>query len=379
MKRPLLVVAFVAALCAWGGGGAEPEAQTVPPPLELERLPPGPLPGVQVRGDFRVPGRGAVHYARRLIVTGKGPRHMALLIARGSHHELCFTAVVGAPIRRALFTCLERWDRPPMLIRVAAGGKSQKETQWLALVGLVRREVTRVTVMSQVGVRSHPRLSAWRGFPWKAFGTPTAFRYRLPSEVYARNSTGTVQQVDLGWSYGAACGQQLAPRCTARRLRAGSWAAVRDPLARGTAPFIRRKGGLQAKRLTFDHPIVRQLVAGQAFSIARIALWSKCNQDLIGAVVPFRLVRPIDFEGDVPYRQYEASAHTAYLEGVAHLRVERAVSFDVYVDLNRRKVVGIVLGIDDSGMPKPKVDVKIVGELHPAGGPDPGDCGPEGD
>jgi hypothetical protein len=383
MKRTLLLLATIVVLWGFVGSGAnaEPAARVVEPRLELERLPPGPLPGVQVRGDFRIPGRGAVPFAQRLIVTGKGARRTALLIARGSHHELCFTAVVGAPIRRALFTCLERWDRPPMLIRVAAGGKSQKETQWLALVGLVRREVTRVTVMSQVGVRSHPRLDAWRGFPWKAFATPTAFRYRLPSEVYARDQSGTVQDLDLGWSYGAACGQQGGARCTPGRLRAGSWTAVRDPLARGTAPFIQDKGGLRAKRLTFDHPIMRQLVAGQAFSIGRIALWSKCDGGLIGAVVPFRLVRPIDFEGDVPVRDYDANSHTAYLEGVAHLRVETAVSFDIYVDLNLRKVVGIYVAPYRrySGMSKPKVDFKLIGDLRPAGGPDRGNCGEAGD
>jgi hypothetical protein len=381
MKRPLLLVASIAALGGSGGSAnAEPPARTVPPPLELERLPPGPLPGVQVRGDFRVPGRGVVHYARRLIVTGKGPRRAALLIARGSREELCLTALVGAPVRRASFGCFKRWDRPPMLIRVAVGGRSERATEWLALVGLVGREVKRVTVRSQAGgVKSHPRLHVWRGFPWKAFATPTAVRYRLPNEVYARDQSGTVQEVDLGWTYGAACGEQGAPRCTPRRLRAGSWSAVRDPLARGTAPFIRRTGGLRAKRLAFDHSIVRQLVAGQAFSIGRIALWSKCNGDLVGAVLPFRLVRPVDFEGDVPLRRYDANSHTAYLEGVAHLRVERAVSFDIYVDLNRRKVVGIELGIDDSGVPRPKVDMAIVGELRPAGGPDSGNCAELGD
>jgi hypothetical protein len=348
------------------------------PPLELERLSSGALPGVQVGGDFRVPGRGAVHSAKRLIVTGKGARRTALLIARGSRNQLCFTAVVGR-VRRASFTCLERWDRPPMLIRVAAGGESPKYTRWLALVGLVRRDVKRVTVTSQAGARSHPGLRAWRGFPWKAFAKPTAFHYRLPSFVYAIEKQGIVQNIDLGWSYGAACGEQQAPPCTRRRLRAGRWSQVRDPLAKGTAPFIRRKGGFRAKQVVFDHPIVRRLVASQAFSIDRIALWSKCDGGQIGAVVPFRLVRPIDFEGDVPVRDWDAGSHTAYVEGIAHLRLERAVSFHVYVDLNLRKVVGIALGVDHVGAPKPKQEFTLIGELHPAGGPDLGDCGEPGD
>jgi hypothetical protein len=188
-----------------------------------------------------------------------------------------------------------------------------------------------------------------------------------------------VQQIDLGWTYGAACGEQGAPRCTRRRLRSGSWSAVRDPLARGTTSFVRRGGDVRAKRLTFDQRVVRQLVAGQSFSIGRIAEWSKCNRDPIGAIVQFRLVRPVDFDGDVPVHDYDADSHTAYLQGVAHLRVEHAVSFDIAVDLNRRKVVGIAVGIDDDGAPKPKVDFKLVGELHPAGGPDSGNCAEQGD
>jgi hypothetical protein len=324
-----------------------------------------------------------VHYVSRLLVTGKGTRRTALLIARGRHKELCFTAVVGSRIRHASLSCLKRWDRPPMLVRVAVGGRSRKATDWLTLVGLVRREVTRVDVRSQASTWSRPPLRAWRGFPWKAYALPHETRGRFPSDVRARYGSREVQGLDLGWSYGAACGEQGAPRCTRKRLRVGRWAAVRNPLARGTSRFIRRTGAVEAKRIAFVHPVVRQLVAGQPFSIGKIAEWSKCSGDPIGAILPIRLAEPIDFEGDVPYRQFDAPSRVAYLEGVAHLQAKRAIAFDVDVDLNRKKVAGVGPGVHfmepGNGVPRQSVDLKVIGELRPAGGPDTGDCGQQGD
>ena len=371
------MIAVVAGL-VWAGGAS---AQTAPPapPLELERLAPGPLPGTQVRGHFRVPGVGAVRHAQRLLVAGIGARRATLLIARGGRDELCFAAVVGPRVRRALFTCLKRWDRPPLLIRAGVGGRSRARTEWMSLVGLVRSDVGAVVVQSQQGVISHPRLREWPGFPWKAYATPPAFRHRFPSTVWAQDASGAaIQDVDLGWAYGAACGQQGAPPCTPRR-RAGSWSTVRDPITRAQTRFIEGAGGVRAKRLTFDNPIVRTLVAGQAFSIDTVAEWSRCNGRRIGAVVPIRLTKPIVFEGEVPVQANDDTNRSAYLEGVAHLRVENAISFDIYVDLNRRKVVSVGLGIrapDLTGTkpPPPKVDFKLIGPLRPAGGPDSGDC-----
>jgi hypothetical protein len=383
MKLSLLLVAAIGALSGCGGGGADadPAPQDVPPLLGLETLPPGSLPGKQVNGNFRVPGRRSVRYVRELTATGTGIRRTALLIARGSHRELCFTAVIGIRVRRASFSCLQRWDRPPLLLRASVGGRSRAVTQWMAVVGLVRRGVKRVTVESQAGITSRTRLHAWPGFPWKAYATPPAFRYRLPSTVSAWDRSGTVvQEVDLGWAYGAACGEQGAHRCKRRDRRAGPWSAVRDPITRAQAPFIKRAGGRQSKRLAIDHPVVRRLVTNRAFSIGTVALWQKCDGGVIGGLVPIRLANPVDFEGDVPVRQYDASSHTAYLEGVAHLRVERAVSFLIAVDLNREKVVGIDYDpARGSGSLKPKVDMTLIGEMRPAGGPDSGSCGEQGD
>ena len=113
--------------------------------------------------------------------------------------------------------------------------------------------------------------------------------------------------------------------------------AIRDSLEERQSNFVRRRGGRRAKQLAFDHPVLRQLVAGQAFSFEGVAEWSRCNGRRIGAVLRLRLVRPVSFDGQVPVRGNDDTDRAAYLEGIGNLRVEGATNFDVYVDLNRRR------------------------------------------
>lgn len=380
MRRTALI-AVVAGLSVAAMAGAA--APAPPPPLELERLPAGPLPGTQVRGHFRVPGVRATRFARRLIVTGSPTRRLALLIARGKRGELCFSAVAGRRVRRALFTCMKRWDRPPLLVRAGVGGKRQTVEDWMSLAGLVRSEVAQVVVESQQGgdPLERPRLRAWPGFPWKAFATRPASRHHFPNMVWALGQDdGVMQGVDLGWAYGPACGEdRRRPPCTARRRHSGPWSAVRDSLGERQSDFVRRRGAARAKRLAFDHPAVRQLVAGQPFSFHGVAEWSRCNGRRIGAVLEIQLTAPVSFDGEVPVYANDESNRFAYLEGVARLRMQGATSLHVYVDLNRRRVVHIGPGItlpgpDGREPPPPKVELQVLGPLKPAGGPDSGNC-----
>jgi hypothetical protein len=385
MKRTALIAAAVAVLgwVCWAQAASPPGPA---PPLELERLPPGPLPGTQVRGDFRVPGVGKVSSARRLVTTGSGARRTALLVARGRHEELCFTAVAGARVRRALFTCMQPWDRPPLLLRAGVGGRRKPVHHWTSLVGLVRSDVKQVVVESQQGgdPRQRPPLRAWPGFPWKAFGTRPASRHHFPNSVWALDANRiAVQDIDLGWVYGPACGEgRASPPCTARRRHSGPWSEVRDSLAERQSRFVRRGGGGRAKRLAFDHPALRAAVAGQPFSIDGVAEWSTCKGRRLGAVVEVRLSRPVLFEADVPVKEQDDTNRSAYLEGVAHMRIENAISFHVYVDLNRSKVVAIGTGLTPPDLtgrrpPRPRLtEFKLITALQPAGGPNPGKCEP---
>jgi hypothetical protein len=369
--KPLLILAAGVVLLA------APPAVTAP--FELERLPPGPLPGKRIGGQFRVPGPESVRGVRELAVAGRTGTRTALLIARGRQDQLCLAVAVGASVRRATFRCLASLDHPPMLVRVGVGGNSRAKTDWLSVVGLVRREVKRVTLESDRFRNKDAELREWPGFPWKAFAVPPAGEDE-PYTVRARDgSRAVLQRIELSWASNAPC-QETPKGCKTGAERRGRWSEARDPIAEAQGPFTNGKGGSRSKRLATDHPVVRQLIAGQAFSIEPVTLWRRCNGRLNGAVVPIRLSTPVTFEADVPV--HGDSKKTAYTEGVAHLRVEHGVFFRIYVDLNRDKVVGIYPeddGLDgrDGGRPKPNFDIKLLGELRPAGGPDSGNCEPK--
>jgi hypothetical protein len=382
----VLTATLAAALCITGGIAAS--AQTPPPPLVAEVIPPGPLPGKQVHGSFRGAGLRQPPDVRELAVTGGGWRRTTLLIARGVQDQLCYAVKVGARVRKASFTCLASWDHAPMLLRVGIGGSARDLTEWFALVGLVRQDVGKVAFDSQRSftIFRKLRLRSWAGFPWKAFAVTTRRRGDLPTTVLARDESGLpVQEIDLGWVYGSPCEDRHSPtrvvgvktpaKCKGRR-RLRAWSDERDPLGARQAPWIRRGAGARAKRIAFDHPTVRTLVAGQAFSFDAVALWSKCNGGSIGAILEIRLTKPVTFEGDVPVKGHRASSRTAYVEGVMHVKAQGLLSIWVAVDLNRRAVVGIDFYSADFGsateLPKPTIERKIVQDWKPAGGPDSG-------
>jgi hypothetical protein len=113
-------------------------------------------------------------------------------------------------------------------------------------------------------------------------------------------------------------------------------------------------------------------------------LWSKCDRGVIGGVVDIRLTRPVAFEGDVPVRGFDRLSGTAYVEGVAHVKAHGTLLLWVYVDINRRAVVGIDFWPADFSSvekvaPRPVIERRIVRPYRPAGGPDRRRCPPSRD
>ena len=394
----IVVLSLAVALPAAWWANAMPtksSAQQLPPPVTGELLPPGPLPGKQVRGRFGGAGLGHAPDVREIAFTGRGSRRTSLLIARGKRDQLCSAVTVGARARSASFRCLRRWDHPPMLLRVGIGGKARDLTDWFAMIGLVRREVSKVTFESQhFSIRQIP-LQGPATFPWRAFAVMSTQRGNLPVSIRAHDGSGlTIQQFDLGWTYGSPCpdrhslvvpvGEKKERKCRGRR-RLRRWSDVRDPLVSAQARQLNGRIGDRSKALAVDHPTVRSLVAGQPFSIGTLILWSKCDKGRIGAIVQIRLTKPVSFEGDVPIRGFRRGSHSAYVEGIAHVKVQGLVQLWVAVDLNRRAVVGIEFYPADFGDasehpgPQPTIETRIVTPLKPAGGRDTGDCGPSRD
>jgi hypothetical protein len=341
------------------------------PPLEPERLPPGPLPGKAVHGKLG----GQARDVREIASVGAGYRRVRLLIGRGHGDRLCVAGVAGSR-RPGGFRCLARWDHAPLVVRIGVGGRSRAAPSWLSVVGLVRPEVNRVTIETNRFESRSVALQAFPGFPWRVFAVPPAKREDQALHVRALDAAGGVmQRIDTGWAYRSPCMQKKEQECRRPADRRGRWSAARDPFELAQTTFIRHGGGTRSKRLVTAHPVVRRLVTGQPFSFDAVAEWSRCNGRRIGAVVELRLSRPVDFEGDIPV---EGNAiKTAYKEGTAHLRVTGFVIWRVYVDLNRGKVVGIYPEDDtldgrEGGRPEPTYDFKLLGPLRPAGGPDQG-------
>jgi hypothetical protein len=377
----LLTVTLFA--CATPSAG--PASSVDAPPLAIEPLPSGPLPGETVRGRFRVPGIGVKSEAHRLVSTGQGYRRTSLLIARGASGQLCVAAVTGGR-RRAGFRCLARWDHAPMLALVGAGGRTRDRTTWVTAVGLVRVGVVH-DVTPQRFDAAPAQLRSWQGFPWAAFATTGTRRRSFPDELRAHNAVGvTVQRIWTSWAWDSPCPDyseivpvprpKTKPGC-GPRAKGRHWSVVRDPVASQQYAAINGSYGTRAKRLAFADTTVLRFVAGQPFAIDATALWTKCNQQRLGAVVEVALTQPISFEADLPVTSYSHKTHTAYREGVAHVRVRDMSFFWVKVDLNRRRVVAITPEPDlyESGQPQLYIDeFRLITPLRPAGGRDSGNC-----
>jgi hypothetical protein len=378
---------FVAVCWACATPAAGPAASADAPPLEVERLAPGSLPGETVRGRFQVPGVGLIQEANRLVVRGSGYRRTSLLITRGTNDQLCVAAVTGAP-RQAAFRCLARWDHAPMLALVGVGGRRRDRTNWVTVVGLARVGVIHEVTSDRLdGRRVRVPLRSWPGFPWAAFATSSSRRGWFTGEVRARNPAGvTLQRISTSWAWDSPCPDysevapvrrpKTKPGC-GRRGKRRQWSAAREPIAAQQGRVINGSYGTRAKRLAFAHPAVLGFVAGQPFALDATALWTKCNQQRLGAVIEIVLSKPISFEADLPVTSYSHKTRTAYQEGIAHFRVRDMTSFWVRVDLNRRRVVAISPHPDlyDSGQPKMHIDeFRLITPLRPAGGRDSGNC-----
>ena len=273
-----------------------------------------------------------------------------------------------------------------MLARVGVGGRVRDRTNWVSVVGLTRVGVVHEITTDRLAATRVP-LQTFPGFPWAAFAASSTRRGWFTGEVRARNLAGvTLQRISTSWAWDSPCPDYsqvvpvprppTKPGC-GRRGKRRQWSAARDPVAAQQGRAINGSYGTRAKRLAFAHPTVLGFVAGQPFALEATALWSKCNQQRLGAVVEVVLSRPISFEADLPVKSSGRKTHTAYQEGVAHFRVRDMAFFWVYVDLNRRRVVAIYPEPDlyESGHPPLHVDeFRLITPLRPAGGRDSGNC-----
>lgn len=359
-----LTVLLCLTLLLAAGCGSDPRNQAdqgPAPKFEPIRMS-GPIPGSRVDGRFVDEEGRTVSDVHELHAAGTG-RHRASLLFGRQDGVPCIGA--AAPNAEPRLHCLERWENPPFFSRVVLGGDRGARTDWFAVVGVLRRPAAAVSMQPQSGMALRLELRTWPKFDWRAFAVTTD-RGNFANTLSVTDKAGTpVTSVEVSWAYDAA-------------QSSGAWAEVRDPIAAASG------ADLTSHPIVFEHPSVRRLAVGHTFTINATSGWQACDGRSLGAVVSFRFSPPVDFKGEIPFHDYAGDdENVAYREGRAYVEAERITTVDAWVDLNRRRVVGIDLeALDPTDLEQDEASADIgrrdvLEEPKPAGGPDDADACPK--
>jgi hypothetical protein len=275
--------------------------------------------------------------------------------------------------------CFERWENPPLVVRVVVGGETRRATDWLAVVGLSRAPTATVLLDSQSGSEVPLTVRSWPKLGWRAFAAITE-RGDLGSSLTAQDRNGDpVIRVELSWSYNSPCLQRNRDVCES--VPGGPWRAARDPIQDASGADD------SDKALVFADPAMRRLAAGHTFFVNPTAAWDRCDGGRLGSAISLRFWPPVNFKGEIPIHEYaEDGEDVAYREGRAFVEAEEVTSVEAWVDRRRHHLVGINLeAFDDTTeelQENPAVKITkfdVVDEPQPAGGPDDADGCPQGD
>jgi len=115
---------------------------------------------------------------RRVISAGIGRRELVLIAAQDATGAPCLSFISGGGGRQ--FSCLEESVGNSAIIRfVADGGTQLGIVSWVTVVGVVRSDVSRLTVVTTAGEERKLALNQWRAFayaPSSGPDFPTALR-----------------------------------------------------------------------------------------------------------------------------------------------------------------------------------------------------------
>lgn len=361
MRIVVAVSAGLLLVAACGSQDDRREAAGPLPRLQASRVE-GPIPGRPIDGSFSDEHGRPVTDVHVLATVGKGRRRVDLLFGRRDA-VACLGARAHGTDQR--LDCLERWENPPVLARVVVGGDVRARTDWLAVVGVVRKPAASVSMRPQSGSPEPVPLRSWPGFEWSAFSVMTDdgnFANALP----VTDADGeVVTVVDPSWAYDAL-------------TATGPWAEVRDPIAAASGADD------TAHPLAFSHPAVVRLVHGHTYVLNPTSDWVKCNGESLGAVVSMRLHPPVDFQGEIPIHDYaREDENVAYRSGRAYVEATGVTVVEAWVDLNRKRVIGVNLqAFDDAQLeerdsPTEIEEWDVLEEPKPAGGPDDSEACPE--
>ncbi|MGZ4412029.1 MAG: hypothetical protein ACXVY8_07830 [Gaiellaceae bacterium] len=308
--------------------------------------------------------------ARLAVDTGTGAQRLALYLARNADGELCVGVRLGSgPPKR--FECFRRGLAPPVVAVAAGGGKGADEwgdhTRWGSVVGIADASVGDVAVL-----------------PWESAGTTPQkllleplggglrlFRYgpgNAPGSFEAHDRAGATMLSIPGLLILSPC--ERANSCPTGPQAASQppWSVVVPLFTSGTRG---RQGLAAAAALAL--PFGRGVLTRNGGWLRELMPWWRCDGTSLGYVVVFHLRSAASFTETVPMIRFTEKP-VAYEEGAVRLSVRGLTDFGVFVDLNRRKAVGVevVPGSDDS-VESIRM-LKVVRPFVPAGGPDSTDC-----
>jgi hypothetical protein len=367
-----LLLGFVALGLASCGGNetSEPGSPKPQPPL---RLAAGAVPGTPVPGRFNDERARIVTDVHRLAAAGRGAARTQLLVGRSRSGAPCVGLRTTA--HESTLHCFEPWERPHIVVRVAAGGSNRGSTDWLVVAGIVAGEVDSVEVETEHWRRLRPRLRSFRDFPWRAYAVLTRGR-DLGVRLVASADAERIASVDLALAYGTPC-EDPTRGCPGQ---ADPWVLALDPVTAASGAADRRS----LEEIAFRDPDVRRLIAGSSFTVADVSGWSSCQGHRIGGVLSLWFHPPIDFTGELPVRaDWDRSGSAAYRSGRVFFNANRIRAADVWVDIVSGRVAGVELDtplLYDEDIPPPRVHRSdVVDEPVPYLTDDPAACPPDSD
>jgi hypothetical protein len=125
---------------------------------------------------------------RRVISAGTGRRELVLIAAQDATGTPCLSFISGGGGRQ--FSCLNESVSDSAIIRfVADGGTTLDIVRWVTVVGVVRSDVPRLTVITTGGEERELALNQWR-----AFGYAPASRPDFPTALRAYGSNGSLME-----------------------------------------------------------------------------------------------------------------------------------------------------------------------------------------
>jgi len=312
----------------------------------------------------------------RLLVIGEGDRRSILLLGR--RRERPCVAAVPAASESTTLDCFESFENPPLVVKLVVGGKTRRGLDWLAVLGIARSPTARIVINRQTAPLKAPLTTrSWRGFGWWAFGAITT-RGNLGNQFRAFDRDDQpIINIDLGFSYESPCIQNDEDVC-GPNPPGGAWAEARDPVGAQSG------AGDEDFDVAFGHPAVRRLLEGHTFFVDGAIAWQRCNGSDLGSIVSFRIWPPAGFRGEIPILgDTKDDEDVSYETGRAYVEAERITAVWVYVDHQRRRVVGVELDAFDETQEideRPMVRIKkreLVEDPVPGGGPDDSSQCPE--